>query len=425
MSPAARRLAVALLAGTLLVSVCGMAAAAKRPGAAKAAPAPAADTSRVLVRLGDQAITVADVNRRLEEIPEAARSNFATPEGRRQLVDRIVEERVWLITAERNGVADRPAVQQQLAQQRRDLIIRTYLNGVMAANPAPSDSDARVYYDTHAADFRVPATATLRHIQSPTEARARAVLKLARGGQDWAKLAQTYSTDTLTRAQGGMLGTVGHDGMFASIGRQPALAESAFALGNGGIGGPFKTDHGWHVLKVDEIRAEGTRPFDGVRPMILRQLANQRGQEFYRQQLEDARRKLEVAPDSVAIKDFTSAKRDAREMLKTAQEIGPATERIAAYRELLQQYPDSEVSPQALFMVGFVNSEELKNYDEAEKAFRELLRRYPKSELVTSAQWMVDHMRSEEAPPFDLTGGDSLTTTPKAPAAGKESSGKP
>ena len=40
-------------------------------------------------------------------------------------------------------------------------------------------------------------------------------------------------------------------------------------------------------------------------------------------------------------------------------------------------------------MIGFIYSEELKNYDEAEKAFRRLLASYPNSELAASARWMV------------------------------------
>jgi tetratricopeptide (TPR) repeat protein len=155
------------------------------------------------------------------------------------------------------------------------------------------------------------------------------------------------------------------------------------------------------------------------------QLSNQRGQDFYRQLLDEARRKLGVTPDSVAIRGFVSQKRDARQMFKTAQELGPPTERIAAYQALLEEYPDSEVSPQAQFMIGFIYSEELKSYDEAEKAFRELLRRYPASELAGSAQWMVEHMRSEEAPPFDLSEADSSRGTPPSPGPAKGSSGKP
>jgi len=428
MRPAVTLRAAAVLAALLLAA--GLpgatpARAAKKPKPAKAAAAPA-DTSRVLVRIGDQAITTEDFRARLEEIPEQARANFATPEGKQQLLERMVEERVWLMVAQQNGVGDRDKVKQQLEQQRRDLLIRTWLNEVMAANPAPTDSEAHAFYDAHLADYRTPASVTLRHIQLKTELEARRVLKLAQApGQDWGKLVQKYTTDSLTRASGGSLGTVTRDGLFSAIGRQPALAETAFALGAGKVAGPFKTDRGWHVIKVDDVKPEGARPFESVRPMIMRQLGSQRGQDFYRQRLEEARRKLGVTPDSAAIKGFVSQKRDAREMFKAAQDIGPPVDRLAAYRALLEEYPDSDVSPQAQFMVGFIYSEELKNYDEAEKAFRELLARYPKSELAQSAQWMVDHMRSEEAPPFDLSEADSSRTARGAAGAVKGSTGKP
>ena len=435
MSPEKSLRAAAVLTVMLLFAGAGtlaLAGVVKTPKAAKGARpvktrtvAVPTDTAQVLVRIGGQALTTEDVRKRLEEIPESARGNFATPEGRRQLLERMVEERVWLVTAQESGVADRPQVLQQLAQQRRDLLIRTYLNEAMAANPAPPDSEARAYYDSHLSEYRTPASLTLRHIQSKTQAQALQVLKLARSGQDWAKLAQKYSVDTLTRAQGGSLGTVTREGLFPSLGRQPALAESAFAVGAGKLGGPFKTDRGWHVLKVEELRPEGARPFESVKPMILRQLGNQRGQEFYRQLLDQAREKLGVTPDSAAIKGFISQKRDAREMFKAAQEAGPPAERLAAYRALLEEYPDSEVSPQAQFMVGFIQSEELKDYDGAERAFRELLKRYPRSELAGSAQWMVDHMRSEEAPPFDLSEADSSKGAPRPQGAAKGSAGKP
>jgi TolA-binding protein len=66
----------------------------------------------------------------------------------------------------------------------------------------------------------------------------------------------------------------------------------------------------------------------------------------------------------------------------------------------VDEHPDADVSPQALFMVGFIHSEELKQYEQAEAVFRELLQRYPQSELAESARWMLEHMRSDEAPPF-------------------------
>jgi peptidyl-prolyl cis-trans isomerase C len=421
-----RRVSIPLaLLGALLVLGAGPAEAKKPAPRAAARSAAVADSNRVLVRIGREAITRADVERRLAEIPEAYRATYATPEGRRQLLDRMIEERVWMMAATRAGVPQRPEVQRQLQQQRRDLLIRAYVNEMMSANPAPSDSESRAFYDAHSADFTVPATVTVRHIQSRTESDARRVLAWARGKQDWNKLAQRYSTDTLTRAAGGALGSVTREGVFASIGTQRALADSAFALGEGKIGGPYKTDRGWHVLKVESVKPESLRPFEQVRGMIQRQLASQRSQEFYRSRLDAERRRLGVQPDSAAIKGFLSMKKTAREMFKEAQEAGPAARRIELYQRLLQEYPESEVSAQAQFMIGFINSEEVKDYAAAEKAFRELLRRYPKAELAPSAQWMVDHMRNEEAPSFMNLEADSSGRTAAPKGAGRSSSGKP
>ena len=418
---------VASLAAIALAIAATAASGAPAKTPARSAPrrAAAADTAQVLIRIGGETITTADFRRRIEEMPEQARANFATPEGRQQLLERMVEERVWLAAALKNGVGDRPKVQQQLAQQRRDLLIRTWLAEVMATNPAPSDSEASLFYEGHKDDYRTPAAVTLRHIQSPTEAGAKSVLKLAKSGQDWAKLVQKHTADTLTRAAAGSLGSVTKDGQFATLGRQPALAESAFALGAGRIGGPWKTDRGWHVVKVDEVRPEGWRPFETVRPMILRQLGQQRSQEFYRQQLDEARRRLGVVPDSAAIKKFVSQRKTAREMFQEAQELGAPRERIAAYEKLLAQYPDSDVSAQAQFMVGFIYSEELKDYERAERAFRAVIDRYPKSELAPSAAWMVEHMRTEEAPPFKLQEADSSKAAPPPQGTGKGSSERP
>jgi parvulin-like peptidyl-prolyl isomerase len=398
---------VALLAVLAAVPVSAAKAPAKGRKAG-AAPAAARDTSRVLVRIAGEPVTADMVRQRLEEIPEGMRATYSTPEGRQQLLERMVEERIWLLTATRAGVAQRPRIVQQLEQQRRDLLIRTWLQEAMAANPAPADSEARVYYDAHQADYAVPATVTVRHIQTRTEAEAKRALTQARAkGADFAALAKKLSADTLTRSSGGLLGTVTREGMFGPIGAQPALAESAFALREGAVGGPYRTDRGWHVLQVDSRRDASTRPFDQVRPLIMRQLSGQRSQEFYRRLLEDARRDLQVTTDSTAVRDFVSQKKSARDLFQEAQEAGPANERLALYRRLVQEYPDADVAPQAQFMLGFIQSEEFKNHDEAEKEFRALLRRYPRSELAASAQWMIEHMRTEDVPPMLRLEADS------------------
>jgi peptidyl-prolyl cis-trans isomerase C len=397
---ARRRWTLALLAAAATLAAAGAGAQSSRRAAAGRAP------DSVLVRLGKDVITTGQVQRRLDELPEHVRPQFTTPDGRQRLLDRLIEEKVWLASALKKGVERRPEVVRQIEQARRDLLIRTVINEIMADNPAPSDSEAHVYYDEHLAEYRTPATATLSHIQTRTEAEAKRARQWARN-QDWAKLVAKVSNDSTTRDRAGMLGPVTREGVFGSLGKQPALAESAFALGEGKIGGPYKTDRGWHVIKVESLKPEGVRPFDQVRGGIIRQLSSKRSQDYYQERYAEAKAALGVRADSSAIRKFVSAKKSARDLFNEAQLAGGPQERLQAYRTVVEEYPESDVGPQAQFMIGFIQSEELRDYDAAERSFKTLLERYPKSELAASAKWMVEHMRTETAPGFMNLESDS------------------
>ena len=416
-----RRTRLLLLAlGVATLATCSVVAYAK-PKKSSAPPAttpakPANDSDAVLVRIGNDTITPRDLAERLQELPEQYRAQYSTPDGKQKLLDRLVEEKVWMRDADQNGVTKRPDVIRQIEASKRDLLIRTWVNEVMAKNAPPSDSEAKVYYDAHKDEWKTPANVTLKHIQLKTQVDAKRVLGLAKAkGANWDKLVKTYSTDTLTKVNGGSLGTATRDGGLVGMGVQPAFFDSAMALGAGKIGGPWKTDKGWHVVKVESVHEESVRDFDQVRSFIIRQMSQERTQTYYQDQVTRLKSQFKVTPDSAAIKNWMSAKKSAREMFQDAQAAGDADTRIAAYRQVVDQYPQADVTPQALFMVGFINSEEKKDYDAAEKVFRELLQKYPKSELAASAQWMVDHMRTDEVP--DFLHADSTGAAPKTSAA--------
>ena len=417
-----RRARLVLIACGVAALAAGSVLAAPKPKKEKGAPPPKAaakptnDSDVVLVKIGTETITPRDLADRLQELPEQYRAQYSTPDGKQKLLDRLIEEKVWMRDADVNGVTKRPEVIRQIEAARRDLLIRTWVNEVMAKNAPPSDSEAMAYYDAHKEEWKTPANVTLKHIQLKTQADAKRVLGLAKAkGADWDKLVKQYSADTLTKANGGSLGTATREGGFIGLGVQPALVDSAMALGTGKLGGPWKTDKGWHVVKVESVKEESVREFDQVRSFIVRQMSQERTQTYYQEQVTKLKSKFNVSPDSGAIKNWMSAKKSAREMFQDAQAAGDADTRIVAYRKVVEEYPDADVSPQALFMVGFINSEEKKDYDTAEKVFRELLQKYPKSELAASAQWMVDHMRTDEVP--DFLHADSTTSAPKKAAA--------
>lgn len=87
-------------------------------------------------------------------------------------------------------------------------------------------------------------------------ARADSVAAMARGGEDFCRLAQTYSQDEESQKNCGELGWYPIEEMFPEF--KSALETSAA----GDIVGPVKTQFGWHVLRVLDRRTSRTLDID-------------------------------------------------------------------------------------------------------------------------------------------------------------------
>jgi peptidyl-prolyl cis-trans isomerase SurA len=152
---------------------------------------------------------------------------------------------------------------------------------------AVSDKDERAYYEAHAADFEIPAEATVREIllkaSGPERAAKRAEAEAVRArliepGADFAAIAAEVS-DAGTKKVGGLLGTV-KKGDLAT-----ALDEVAFTLPVGEISQIIEAGYGFHILKVDARTETTSKPFDTVKAEIEKKLQDERFSVEYRQYL--------------------------------------------------------------------------------------------------------------------------------------------
>ncbi|OGB62900.1 MAG: hypothetical protein A2Y94_04685 [Caldithrix sp. RBG_13_44_9] len=62
------------------------------------------------------------------------------------------------------------------------------------------------------------------------------------------------------------------------------------------------------------------------------------------------------------------------------------------FQKILDEYPTGMYSSKALFMVGFVNANYLKNYEKARKYYSEFLEKYPNHDLADDAKYELENL---------------------------------
>ncbi|MGS2721879.1 SurA N-terminal domain-containing protein [Paraglaciecola aestuariivivens] len=140
------------------------------------------------------------------------------------------------------------------------------------------------YYQNNLNDYRTEEERQAAHIlfesaeeSEEVEKQALEVLAKVQAGEDFAELAKTYSTDTFSAENGGDLG------WFTQGIMDPAFEDAAFALAQvGDVSKVVKSEFGYHVIKLTDIKPEQITPFEEVKQELeLKVKTNKAEEEFY------------------------------------------------------------------------------------------------------------------------------------------------
>lgn len=152
-----------------------------------------------------------------------------------------------------------------------------FTNASIGAKIEIDDAKANQYYKENIADFQSKEQRRARHILLKSEEsdsleklqqqsnKAEEILRSARGGTDFADLARQHSEGP-SKNNGGDLG-------FFTRGQMvPAFDAAVFSLELGEISDVVKTRFGYHIILLEEIKTETTKPLDEVKGEIVKTL---------------------------------------------------------------------------------------------------------------------------------------------------------
>ncbi len=152
-----------------------------------------------------------------------------------------------------------------------------------------SDAEGKVYFAENSSEFRGPDDNLVSHILLPVEVDDVATLTLAvqlrdriDSGEDFSELAREYSTDSFSANKGGELGWLG-------VGEEPAAEFAAALVGlqPGEVSAPVKTEYGYHLIKLIDVRANDKITYDSVRDELLTRMRENQAIDLYDQQYDE------------------------------------------------------------------------------------------------------------------------------------------
>ncbi|MGH8414412.1 MAG: SurA N-terminal domain-containing protein [Gammaproteobacteria bacterium] len=158
----------------------------------------------------------------------------------------------------------------------------------LAKSVQPSEEQLQAAYQQQLASFRQDEAREAQHIliavngkdpktDATAKAKAEDIYKQLQAGADFAKLAEKYSDDAGSAKSGGDLGWITR----GSSGDQ-VFEKALFSIPKvGDIAAPVRLPDGYHIIKLDGIRAPSTKPFDQVRSDLLTQYQKKKADDEY------------------------------------------------------------------------------------------------------------------------------------------------
>ena len=203
----------------------------------------------------------------------AAAGRPVTPEMQGQLREEVVAREIFMQEAQKQGLDGTDDYKNQLELARQAILIRQLFENYRKAN-AVSDADAQAEYDKFVAanggkEFKA------RHILVEKEEQAQKILADLKKGQKFEDIAKKQSKDPGSGANGGDLDWA------APASFVPEFSEAMIKLKKGETtSAPVKSQFGYHIIRVDDIRQAQLPKIEEVKPQIVQQLQQQRLQKY-------------------------------------------------------------------------------------------------------------------------------------------------
>ncbi len=202
------------------------------------------------------------------------RVNEAAAQGQRDSLalraairDDLIAQELIVQAAVKKGLDKSAATIRQMDTATRTVLLNAFVQDHFKHHPIGEDVLTQEYENLKISTGDKEYKA--RHILVLEESAAKSIIVKLKKGAKFAQLASQHSLDTSSGKKGGAM-----DWTRATSFVKP-FADALVTLKKGVLSAPVKTDFGWHIIKLNDVRDLKFPPYPEVRESLLRRLQQQ------------------------------------------------------------------------------------------------------------------------------------------------------
>ena len=190
-----------------------------------------------------------------------------------QLKEEVIAREVFMQEAQKRGLDASEDFKAQMELARQTLLIRELFADQQKKNPV-SDAEVQAEYDKFVSanggkEYRA------RHILVEKEDEAKAIIASLKKGGKFEEIAKKQSKDPGSGANGGDLDWAN------AASYVPEFSQALIKLNKGQTtAAPVKSQFGWHVIRLEDVRQAQLPKLEDVKPQIAQQLQQQKLAKF-------------------------------------------------------------------------------------------------------------------------------------------------
>ena len=206
-----------------------------------------------------------------------------SPEMDNQIKEEVIAREIFMQEAQKRGLEATADYKAQMELARQTILIRELFVDFQKTNPV-TDAEIQAEYDKFVAS-NAGKEYKASHILVAKEDEAKAIIAALKKGGKFEDIAKKQSKDPGSGARGGDLDWANPSSYV------PEFTEALVKLEKGKLTQtPVKSQFGWHIIRLDDVREAQLPKIDEVKPQIAQQLQQQKLAKFQ----EDLRAKAKV-----------------------------------------------------------------------------------------------------------------------------------